>query len=48
MCCTFSFVNNKNVITYVQKITVILANGHITLNKPVLVRSLKSGNVEPG
>ena len=25
----------------------ILANGHITLNIPVLVRSLKSSNVEP-
>ena len=24
------------------------ANGHITLNIPVLVRSLKSSNVEPG
>ena len=27
---------------------VLLANGHITLNIPVLVRSLKSSNVEPG
>ena len=30
-----------------EKLPYILANGHITLNIPVLVRSLKSSNVEP-
>ena len=29
------------------KILLSLANGHITLNAPVLVRSLKLSNVEP-
>ena len=34
--------------SYSTQIRLSLANGHITLKIPVLVRSLKSSNVEPG
>ena len=33
--------------SYTTQIRLSLANGHITLKIPVLVRSLKSSNVEP-
>ena len=45
-----NFINkNTNHKYTMSKISnIVLANGHITLNIPVLVRSLKSSNVEPG
>ena len=38
----------KSFRLYSCNFCVLLGNGHITLNIPVLVRSLKSSNVEPG
>jgi hypothetical protein len=45
----FEFKVDFPRITYImQKLTSIIVYGHITLKTPVLVRSPKLSNVEPG